>query len=117
MSKFIDQITLNSKCITPLCNGTLNLVSVDIIGQQGCVSLQYDCTGCVERRVNFDSSVEHEAEKCTTVGLALQVAFICSGAMYYQYAKILRNCLGMYCAGKSIYYRTLALMYPMLTAY
>ena len=117
MSKFIDQITLNSKCITPLCNGTLNLVSVDIIGQQGCVSLQYDCTGCVERRVNFDSSVEHEAEKCTTVGLALQVAFICSGAMYSQYAKILRNCLGMYCAGKSIYYRTLALMYPMLTAY
>ena len=112
MSKFVDQINLSSKCITPLCNGTLKLVSVDIIGQQGCVSLQYDCTGCAERRVNFDSSVEHETEKCTAVGLALQVAFICSGAMYSQYAKILRNCLGMYCAGKSIYYRTLALMYP-----
>ena len=37
MSKFIDQINLSSKCITPLCNGTLKLVvSVDIIGQQGC---------------------------------------------------------------------------------
>ena len=83
-----------------------------MIGQQGCVTLQYDCTGCAERRVAFESSIKHETENCTAVGLALQVAFICSGAMYSQYAKVLKNALGMYCAGKSIYYRTLALMYP-----
>ena len=80
-----------------------------MIGQQGCVTLQYDCTGCAERRVAFESSIKHETENCTAVGLAMQVAFICSGAMYSQYAKVLKNALG---AGKSIYYRTLALMYP-----
>uniref|UniRef100_A0A1X7TCB3 Uncharacterized protein n=1 Tax=Amphimedon queenslandica TaxID=400682 RepID=A0A1X7TCB3_AMPQE len=112
MCKFIDQINLSSKCATPLCHGKLKLVCVSMIGQQGCVTLQYDCTGCAERRVTFESSIKHETENCTAVGLALQVAFICSGAMYSQYAKVLKNALGMYCAGKSIYYKTLALMYP-----
>ena len=112
MCNFIDQINLSSKCAKPSCSGKLKLVSVSMIGQQGCVTLQYDCTGCAERRVTFNSSIKHETENCTAVGLALQVAFICSGAMYSQYAKVLKNCLGMYCAGKSIYYRTLALMYP-----
>ena len=56
MSKFIDQINTSSKCATQLCNGKLKLVCVDMIGQQGCVTLQYDCTGCAERRVSFDSS-------------------------------------------------------------
>ena len=46
MCKFIDQINLTSKCATPVCNGKLKLVSVSMIGQQGCVTLQYDCTGC-----------------------------------------------------------------------
>ena len=44
-----------------------------MIGQQGCVTLQYDCTGCAERRVTFESSIKHETENCTAVGLALQV--------------------------------------------
>ena len=54
----------------------------------------------VQRRVAFESSIKHETENCTAVGLALQVAFICSGAMYSQYAKVLKNAHGMYCAGK-----------------
>uniref|UniRef100_A0A1X7VVK3 Uncharacterized protein n=1 Tax=Amphimedon queenslandica TaxID=400682 RepID=A0A1X7VVK3_AMPQE len=83
-----------------------------MIGQQGCVTLQYDCTGCAERCVTFERSIKHETKICTAVGLALQVAFICSGALYFHYAKVPINALGMYCAGKSIYFRTLALMYP-----
>ena len=43
------------------------------------MTLQYDCTGCAERCVSFDSSIKHDTENCTAVGLALQVAFICSG--------------------------------------
>uniref|UniRef100_A0A1X7SM79 Uncharacterized protein n=1 Tax=Amphimedon queenslandica TaxID=400682 RepID=A0A1X7SM79_AMPQE len=70
-----------------------------MIGQQG---RQYDCTGCAERRVAFESSIKHETENCTALGLALQVAFICSGAMYSQHAKVLENALSMYCVGKSI---------------
>uniref|UniRef100_A0A1X7TKZ2 Uncharacterized protein n=1 Tax=Amphimedon queenslandica TaxID=400682 RepID=A0A1X7TKZ2_AMPQE len=85
-----------------------------MIGQQGCVTLQYDCTGCAERCVAFESSIKHETENCTAIGFTLQIAFICSGAMYSQYAKVLKNALGMYCVGKSIYYRTLALMYPQI---
>ena len=57
MCKFIDQINLTSKCATPLCNGKLKLVCVSMIGQQGCVTLQYDCTGCAEGRVAFESSI------------------------------------------------------------
>ena len=91
--KFIDQINLTSKCATPLCNGKLKLVCVSMIGQQGCVTLQYDCTGCAERRVAFESSIE--TDNCTAVGLAMQVAFICLGAMYSQYAKVLKNALGI----------------------
>uniref|UniRef100_A0A1X7VSG3 Uncharacterized protein n=1 Tax=Amphimedon queenslandica TaxID=400682 RepID=A0A1X7VSG3_AMPQE len=64
MCKFIDQINLTSKCATPLCNGKLKLVCVSMIGQQGCVTLQYDCTGCAERRVAFESSIKHETENC-----------------------------------------------------
>ena len=64
-----------------------------MIGQQGFVILQYDCTGCAERCVSFDSSIKHETENCTAVGLALQVVFIYSCTMYFQYAKVLRNCL------------------------
>ena len=48
MCKFIDQINLTSKCATSLCNGKLKLVCVSMINQQGCVTLQYDCTGCAE---------------------------------------------------------------------
>uniref|UniRef100_A0A1X7VHW2 Uncharacterized protein n=1 Tax=Amphimedon queenslandica TaxID=400682 RepID=A0A1X7VHW2_AMPQE len=64
-------INLTSKYATPLCNG--------------CVTLHYDCTGCAERRVAFESSIKHDAENCTAVGLVIHVAFICSGAMYSQY--------------------------------
>ena len=81
MSKFIDQINTSSKCAAQLCNVKLKLVCVDMIGQQGFVTLQYDCTGCAERCVSFDSSIKHETENCTAVcqDLALQVAFIYSG--------------------------------------
>ena len=108
MCKFIAQINLTSKCATPLCNGKLKLVCVSMIGQQGCVTLQYDCTDCAERRVAFESSIKHQTENCTAVGPAMQVAFTCSDSMYSQYAKVLKNAFGVYCAGKSIYYRTLA---------
>ena len=60
MCNFIDQINLSSKCATPLCSGKLKLVSVSMTGQQGCVTLQYDCTGCAERRVTFNSSIKQK---------------------------------------------------------
>ena len=71
MCKFIDQINLTSKCATSLCNGKLKLVCVSMIGQQGCVTLQYDCNGCAERRVAFESSIKHETENYYYRTLAL----------------------------------------------
>ena len=50
-----------------------------MIGQEGCVTLH--------------SSIKQETENCTAVGLALQVGFICSRAMYSQYAKVLKMLL------------------------
>uniref|UniRef100_A0A1X7TKW0 Uncharacterized protein n=1 Tax=Amphimedon queenslandica TaxID=400682 RepID=A0A1X7TKW0_AMPQE len=65
MFEVIDQLNLCSKCATPSCHDKLNLVCVSMIGQQGCVSLQYDYSGFAERRVTFESSIKHETENCT----------------------------------------------------
>ena len=112
MCDLVHQINSLSCCATPSCRGKLKPVSVSLAGEQGGVVIQFDCTGCVRRRVCFNSTVEHEFNGYTVVGLALQVAFICSGAMYSQYARVLRDSLGMYCARKTSFYRTIELMYP-----
>ena len=89
MRSVFKDVIYPAKGPTPLCNGKLKLVCVSMIGEQGCVTLQYGCTGCAERRVAFESSTKPETENCTAVALALQVAFTCSGAMYSQYPKVL----------------------------
>uniref|UniRef100_A0A1X7VVR8 Uncharacterized protein n=1 Tax=Amphimedon queenslandica TaxID=400682 RepID=A0A1X7VVR8_AMPQE len=93
--KFIDQINVTSNCATPLCNGKLKLVCVSMIGQQGCVTLQYDCIGCAERRVAFESSIKLRQKT------AQQLAWPCKLHLYVQaqcilnmlkYLKMLLGC-------------------------
>jgi hypothetical protein len=112
LQAFIDQINATSTCATSGCNGQLKPVSIILTGLGGSVEVQYDCTGCTVRRVQFNSSAVHEATQQTLVGLALQVAFIAAGCTHAQYQKVLAHAFGMYAVSQQQFYSTLKCMYP-----
>ena len=112
LQAFIDQINATSMCASDGCNGLLAPVSITLTGLGGSVEVQYDCTGCTQRRVSFSSSAHHEASKQTVLGLTLQVAFIAAGSNYAQYQKVLGHALGMFAVSPWQFYETLKCMYP-----
>ena len=112
LQAFVDQINKTSKCATPGCNGILKPVTIDLVGLGGAVEIQYSCTGCVDRHVQFDSSTFHEASQQTVLSLTLQVAFVAAGCRYSQYKKVLAHSLGMYAVRPERFYETLKCMYP-----
>ena len=75
MKDLIDQINKTSNCNTENCKGLLRPVSVQMVGFGGTVRINYDCTGCVERRLTFNSSAV-TAHDQPDLSLALQVGFV-----------------------------------------
>ena len=109
---FVDQVNATSSCATLGCTGLLKPTSVKLKGLGGAVDIDYDCTGCAERRLTFNSSALCEASGQNVVRLALQVAFIAAGCSYAQYEKVLAHTLGMPVVSAHQFYTTLELMYP-----
>ncbi len=113
---FIDQVNETSKCATPSCEGKLKPDSVKLVGLGGAVDIAYSCTGCLQRQLTFNSSIQHEASGQTAIGLALQVAFIAAGCNHAQYKKVLAHTFGMYAVSSTQFYSTLRMMYPHVTS-
>ena len=112
LQAFIEQINATSNCATPGCNGQLEPVTIILTGLGGAVEIQYDCTGCTKRQVQFNSSAVHEASQQTAVGVALQVSFIAAGCTHAQYEKVLAHALGMCSVSHQQFEATLERMYP-----
>ena len=92
LQHLIDQINKTSRCNTENCNGQLKPVSVQMAGFGGTVRINYGCTGCIERRLTFDSSAV-TAHDQPDLSLALQIGFVVAGCSYAQYNKVLAEAL------------------------
>ena len=76
--------------------------------------MKYSCTGCDQRQIVFNSSVQHEGSGKSAIGLALEVAFIAGGCSYKQYKKVLANAFGVHAVSFAQFYKTVLMMYPQL---
>ena len=110
----IDQVNNTSKCATKDCKGLLKPVNIQMIGLGGTIRIQYDCTGCVERRLNFNSSTLHVTSNQTLLSVALQVGFVAAGCSYAQYHKVLAQSFGMHAVSFDQFYATLKTMHPVV---
>ena len=113
MQDLIDQINKTSKCSTKDCNGLLKPVNVQMVGFGGTVRINYDCTGCLERRLTFNSSAL-TAHDQPDLSLALQVGFVAAGCSHAQYRKVLAQSLGMQAVSFPQFYKTLKMMHPVV---
>ena len=66
-----------------------------MVGFGGTVRINYDCTGCIERRLTFNSSAV-TAHGQPDLSLALQVGFVAAGCSYAEYRKVLAQALGIH---------------------
>ena len=82
-------------------------------GFGGTVRIQYDCTGCIERRLTLDSSTV-TAHDQPDLSLALQIGFIVAGCSYAQYSKVLAHALGMRAVSFLQFYKTLKILHPIV---
>jgi len=64
-------------------------------GFGGAVVVKFTCTGCGNRQLNFNSSVNITLSKRMTVSLALQVAFVIAGCAHAQYS-VCSKCSNIY---------------------
>ena len=113
LEHLIDQVNNTSHCNTENCNGQLKPVSVQMAGFGGTVRINYDCTGCIERRLTFDSSAV-TAHDQPDLSLALQIGFVVAGCSYAQYHKVLAEALGMYAVSFGQFYKTLKILHPIV---
>ena len=111
---FVNQVNATSVCATPCCSGKLKPVSVTLAGLGGALEVKYSCTGCDQRQIVFNSSVQHEASGKTSTSLALQVAFTAGGWSYKQYKKVLANAFGVHAVSFAQFYKTVLMMYPIV---
>ena len=113
IQKLIDGINAVSVCnATTSCPGKLVPVEVVSFGMGG--TLKFQCSGCGLREVFFNSSAVGISGNRyrSTLGVALQVAFVCSGCMYAHYFRTLCLSLGMSTVREPTFFETLKLMYP-----
>ena len=57
-----------------------------------------------------------EGSKRTAVGLALAVAFFITGHGFAKFSRTLRQCLGISCISKNLYYEVIKQVNPVVTA-
>ena len=80
---------------------------------RGCC-YQVSCSGCGDHQLNFNSSANVTLSKRTAVSLALQVAFVIAGCAHAQYAKVLKQCLGMSSVSIQVFSDTICLLHPVV---
>ena len=107
--KFVDEVN-DATCLVTECSGKLQLQSVEQSGMGGAACFTFRCSSCGGREVNFNSSSQRE-NGSPALSAALQVAFICAGASYAQYKRVLRHIFGMQCVSDNTFYRTIEKMY------
>ena len=81
----------------------------------GAAGFMFRCTSCGGREVKFNTSSERE-NGSPALSAALQVAFICAGASYAQYRRVLRHTFGLRCVSGSTFYRRIEEMYEHVKA-
>ena len=109
--KLFQQINSTSRCSTPSCNGRLKMTNLKLKGLGGALDITYDCTGCANRSITYESK-QYSEKSVSEISSALVVAFVCAGATYSLYTKVLRNALGVHVLDDYQFYDILTLMYP-----
>ncbi len=86
--EFVDVINKTSRCATVDCQGVLLPKRVESVGLGGGIRCWFSCSGCSERTVPFNSTVEVEHTRRTLVSMALQVATVLSGGGFASYQRL-----------------------------
>ena len=81
------QINQFDICVTPNCTGKYILHNIELKGLGGAVNMTYECSGCDNTSVIFESSVTALSGK-PVIMKAMQVASICAGLTYTHYLNI-----------------------------
>ena len=112
MSKFVEQINVNRYCSTQNCSGSLVVTSLRRSGLGGAARLTFNCDGCQEQQITFDTCrmVDNKSE----ISRTLHVAFIISGCIYATYTKVLRHSLGIHSTYHYDFNETIRLMHPVV---
>ena len=115
IQKLINNINATSQCRSKGCNGMLILKHVDLVGMGGEGQAYFSCSGgCDTRNVTLPCSNPYKDSKQTVLSVALQTAFICSGAMHSQYESVLGT-LGMHPVSSETFFSTVLLLYDPVT--
>uniref|UniRef100_A0A1X7VS14 Uncharacterized protein n=1 Tax=Amphimedon queenslandica TaxID=400682 RepID=A0A1X7VS14_AMPQE len=112
--KFINEIN-NATCLVPNCSGKLQLHAVEQAGMGGAAAFLFHCTSCGNCKVNLNTSSERE-NGSPALSAALQVAFICAGAFYVQYRRVLCHAFGMQNVSSNTFYGRIEEMYEHVKA-
>ena len=85
-----------SRCKAEECEGKLRLKSVELLDMGGDATAHFTCSGgCGSRNVCLPCSEPYKDSQQSVLSVSLQIAFICSGAHYAQYERVLGS-LGMH---------------------
>ena len=107
LERFLAEINNTSKCKAECCNGILVLKTLELAGNGG------DGTAflgrCGTRDICLPCSNMYKTSNQSELSMALQVAFLCSGANYALYERVLGS-LGMHAVSKEQFYRTINLL-------
>ena len=74
LDKFIEQLNHIRACVTPGCIGELTPIKVYSLGLGGAVSIKYNCNGCANYEVRFETSSKYEFHNSSDISVAVQVA-------------------------------------------
>ena len=110
LESLISDINRASHCKASDCDGELRLKNVELEGMGGDGQAHFYCSRrCGTRDIYLPFSDTHKKSKQTIVSFALQMAFICLGAIYAQYETVLGS-MGMYPVADYKFYETIKLM-------
>ncbi len=111
LEKFVSHINQTSKCMAYSCNGKLVLKNLELVGKGGDGEAYFVCSGgCGERDISLPCSNSYKTSSQTELSVALQVAFLCSGANYSMYENVL-GILGMHPVSNKQFYNTIKMLY------
>ena len=111
LERFLAEINNTSKCKVESCNGILVLRTLELVGNGGDGTAFFFCSGrCGTRDICLPCSNMYKTSNQSELSMALQVAFLCSGANYALYERVLGS-LGMHPVPKEQFYRTIKLLY------
>ena len=115
LGKLMASINDTSQCKSEGCEGKLRLKSVELLDMGGDATAHFTCSGgCGTRNVCLPCSEPYKDSQQSVLSVSLQIAFICSGANYAQYERVLGS-LGMHPVSDHRFYETIQLLLKHLT--